>query len=307
MQALIEKIKNNKRVVIIVTLVIALISVTILTTTLLSNKKVYYDKTLLETITVPEATNKLVGDYFGVLVLGSDQGATKTNGGNHTDSVTYVAINKKTNKAYALPIYRDAFVYNTCTGVSVNINHIYRDSGADCMVESVSGLLGLPIDYYIYITSNGFVDLFNEIGPLAITAEATFESKFGNDDNIYYFTNGQTQDLNGNQLLAYTRYRGNTSGEMRAQRHIQVLNKAYEVCLADATTCLGAVVKGMLSHDIQTNLPYESVFDIKNVAHLEMMTTLAGTNFEDATGWHQRVSETDLAEKVAIIKAEIFV
>jgi len=302
-----ESFVNKNKIVVLGLLAIILILATgIGIFAFMQQKTIIYNKDLIETLTVPEA-KKISGDYFGVLVLGSDQGATKTNGGNHTDSITYVAMNRKTKKAYALPIYRDAFIYNKCTNTSVNINHIYRDSGAECLTTSVSDFLGVPVDYYIYITSNGFVDLFNTIGPLTITAEASYCSKYGNDENEYCFTDGQTQELNGNQLLAYARYRGNTSGERRAMRHIQILNKAYEKCVGNKLICLSAVSQALDSDNIQTDLPYESVIDLGHITQLEMLSTIAGSNFQDDTGWHQGVNENDLHEKVDKIKNEIFI
>lgn len=250
---------------------------------------------------------ELTKDYYGVLVLGSDEGATKTNGGNHTDSVTYIAINKKTGKAYALPIYRDAYVKVACSDNSVNINQIYRDYGADCLKQSVADLLGLQVDYKIYITSNGYVDILNTLGPLEITPEASYCSKYGNDENEYCFVEGQTKMLNGNELLAYARFRGNTSGEARANRHVQILNQIYSVCFDKKQDCATAVLRLMATKDIQTDLPFNEVLEIQQQVFLESLGVIAGSNFQDDAGWHQRVNESDLATKRDKIKTEIFV
>jgi len=245
-------------------------------------------------------------DAYGVLLLGSDKGATRTNGGDHTDSITYVAINKKKNKAYALPIYRDSLIFNQCSNQSININHVYRDNGATCLSEAVSILLDLPVNYHIYITANGFVDLFNAIGPLELTAEASYCSEFGNNHESYCFTEGQTDKLTGNALLAYTRYRGKHSGEKRAMRHIQVLNKGFARCIEDTVACGAAVLRGMLKEDIETNLPYEELLTLGVFTNLEGLSTLTGVNFEDKTGWHHRIDEDDLTDKTSLIRREIF-
>jgi Transcriptional regulator len=247
-------------------------------------------------------------DYYGILVLGSDQGATRTNGGNHTDSMTYVAINKRLNKAYALPIYRDTFVYDVCNDVNRNANQFYRDVGVECLKNSLSEMLDLPIDYYMYITSNGFVDVLNDLAPLMVTAEATYCSdRFGNNDINYCFDNGVTYEMDGNELLAYTRYRGNTSGESRANRHIQVLDEIYTQCLNKADICLRTVYERINSGDIQTDIVYEEIIDLKMPTHLENLGIIAGSNFQDESGWHQRHNQDDLNEKANRIKNEIFI
>jgi len=253
-----------------------------------------------------ESVALLTKEAYGILVLGSDKGATKTNGGDHTDSITYVAINKQTNKAYALPIYRDSLLHNQCTNEDININHVYRDSGSSCLVQSVTTMLRLPVDYHIYITSNGFVDVMNAIGPLEISAEASYCSAFGNDEHEYCFAEGESKALSGNALLAYSRYRGTTSGEKRAMRHVQVLNKAFAECIASPLICGGAIAQGVLRQDIQTDLPYEEALSLGFVSDLTLLSTITGTNFEDTTGWHHKIDEDDLHEKVEKIRTEIF-
>ena len=71
--------------------------------------------------------------------------------------------------------------------------------------------------------------------------------------------------------------------------------------------CLSAVSQALDSDNIQTDLPYESVIDLGHITQLEMLSTIAGSNFQDDTGWHQGVNENDLHEKVDKIKNEIFI
>lgn len=295
---------NQKRIVYGILSAIVLLA-SLLTFIYLTNIVPTINKTADTNIVMPQEALK--DDYYGVLVLGSDEGATRTNGGNHTDSIMYVAINIKTQKAYALPIYRDAFIENTCTNAAVNINHIYRDHGVDCLSQSMEKQFNIPINYYIYITSNGFVDLFNAIGPINIVPEETFVSNYGNDDQEYSFVAGQEQALNGNQLLAYARFRGNKSGEVRANRHVQILNQAYKACLQKSAVCIQNVSAQMLSQNIQTNFPYTAAIQLSVITDITLLPVIQGTNFEDETGWHQRINMDDAEDKFNIIKQEIFI
>lgn len=301
-----SKLKENRNIILIAIMCVLLIFASVLVYMGLNGKASFDTRKPVEIINPAEVQN-LTEDYYGILVLGSDQGATRTNGGNHTDSVTYLAINKKTQKAYALPIYRDTIVSVVCDGTSKNVNQVYRDNGPECMRESVAALLGVPIDYYAYITSNGFVDILNGIGPITVTPEASYCSKYGNDDQEYCFTEGSTKEMTGNELLAYARFRGNTSGEARANRHVQLLNKFFEKCLGDTKLCGAKVLTGYLSNDIQTDLPFEEVLQLTAPIYLENLGVISGSNFEDASGWHQRMNEDDKQAKIARIQQEIFV
>lgn len=301
------KIDKKSKIYLIVIAVVAIILITGSIFVATNRKQVIEMQKADITFVNPGDLKELQNDYYGILVLGSDHGATRTNGGNHTDSVTYLAVNKKTKKIYALPIYRDVIIDVICTGEQKNINHVYRDNGADCLKQSVENLLGIQVDYQVFIMSDSFVNLFNTIGPLTITPEASYCSKFGNDDQEHCFTQGVTQEMTGNQLLAYTRFRGNTSGEMRANRHVQVLNAAYALCQNNKVQCGAAVLSELQSNKLQTDLPFEEVLDLQLPLEIENIGVVKGSNFEDANGWHQRMDETDKNEKVRKIQEEIFV
>ncbi|TLG73876.1 LCP family protein [Culicoidibacter larvae] len=242
-------------------------------------------------------------DVYGVLLLGSDEGATNTNGGNHTDSLTYLAVNRRTGEVIALPIYRDAFIPISCkSGTSDNANRIYRDYGAECLKQSVSALLGLPVDYYLYTTSDAFVTILNDIGPVAITPDESFCSNFGNDDQEYCFESGVSQNMNGNELLAYARYRGNSSGERRAERHVPMIQGILNQCAADKRVCAGSVLVQMANGKVQSDIEVEAAIDLLRATKVESLGVVGGSNFEDEHGWHQRVDLDDLVKKVQIIR-----
>jgi len=291
--------KRQGRMVVLLGLCCVLLMSTIIGLLLLQGE----EEVVEQAITPPPVLTK---DAYGILVLGSDKGATRTNGGDHTDSMTYIAINKQKKQVYALPIYRDSLLHNQCTNEDININHIYRDSGAACLTQSLASRLGVPVDYHVYITSNGFVDVMQAIGPLDITAEASYCSPFGNDEQTYCFVEGENEQLTGNALLAYTRYRGKTSGEKRAMRHVQVLNKAFVRCMNEPLLCAEVVAQGIVKQDIQTDVPYEEALTLGFVTDFTLLATITGTNFEDEHGWHHKIDEDDLREKVEKIKAEIF-
>ncbi|MGL5043164.1 MAG: LCP family protein [Culicoidibacterales bacterium] len=250
--------------------------------------------------------DQITSDYYGMLVLGSDKGATKTNGGNHTDSITYVAVNKQTNKAITLPIYRDTLIKLSCADKSVNINQVYRDFGADCLKQSFADMSGLRVDYFTYITSNGYVDLLNLIGPITITPEASFCSKFGNDETNYCFTDGLEKQMTGNELLAYARFRGNTSGEARANRHMQLLKEIYKTCTDKKIECSTKVLQQVITGDVATDMPIQEAFELKQITDIEALTVVKGSNFQDAEGWHQQIDASDLKNKADKIKMDIY-
>lgn len=248
--------------------------------------------------------------YYSFLFLGSDKGAQNTNGGNHTDSVTYVAYSPSLNKAYTLPIYRDVIVALVCGGKK-NINHVYRDDGADCLMQSVEKLLDLPVDYYVYTTSDAFVRVTDQIGGVFVKSNETFCSTYGNDDNTYCVDAGQAYTMNGNMLLAYARDRNHGSGVPRANRHQTILSGFVKSCLNSMRACQDAVQNEMALTNIAHNLPVHTLMQLQLTAlmpsstfELITMDVLRGTNYADAQGvWHMKPDQDDIQAKKATIEA----
>lgn len=245
-----------------------------------------------------EMKQEVLNETFGMLILGSDLGATQTNGGNHTDSLTYATINLKTGKAVLLPIYRDALILDVCQSSEKNINHIYRDSGVGCLKKSFEKAFDLPVKHYIYITADGFVDFFNVLPKAKIIAQETFCSNFGNDDKQYCFSEGIEYEMNGNELLAFARYRGNSSGLVRAQRNTKILPELYNVCTKNKNECLTSIFNVILQKKIQTDIPFTMIMSKDNPLYFEVLTVLQGENYEDNQKiWHQSVNREDLQKK----------
>lgn len=249
--------------------------------------------------------------YYGFLFLGSDKGAGKTNGGNHTDSIMYVAYNPEKKKAYIIPIYRDTFLSLTCGGEK-NINHVYRDNGADCLMTSVSKMLTLPVDYYIYTTADAFVSITDSIGGVPIVAEETFCSVYSNDEKTYCVEKGQSYQMSGNMLLAYARDRNHGSGVPRANRHQAILSALMQGCMNQFGACMKESTVQMVKGNIAHNIPVtslsdlkESVFQPNEKVELVSMGSISGENYADSENvWHMRVDPADITNKKKIIESD---
>lgn len=249
--------------------------------------------------------------YYGFLFLGSDKGAGKTNGGNHTDSIMYVAYSPEKNKAYIMPIYRDTMLSLTCGGEK-NINHVYRDNGPECLMSSISKLLTLPVDYYLYTTADAFVAITDSIGGVPIVAEETFCSVYSNDEKTYCVEKGKSYQMSGNMLLAYARDRNHGSGVPRANRHQAIISSLMKSCMNKFGVCIKEAAVQMLKGNIAHNIPVSSLSDLKDSVFqpnekVEMvsMGSIQGENYVDGENvWHMRVNPADIANKKSIIENE---
>lgn len=248
---------------------------------------------------------------LGLLILGMDNDGGDNTQAGHTDSITYIAANLEKKKAYALPIYRDANIVDSCTGGTENINRIYAQSGVSCLASSTTELLNLPIDNYVMITMDGFIEIINEFGTLSITPTDTFCSNYGIDrTNNYCFTKGVTEDMNADQAMAYLRYRASGNGESRANRQVEIIRAVKDRCMGNVWDCYNKV-SPHFSNALTTNLGVSEITVLMDIFgsnfDLETLSVLEGENVELSAGnWTQYLNEDDKAIKTEIIRQEIF-
>ena len=250
-------------------------------------------------------------DKLGILILGMDKDGGENSDAGHTDSITYIGANLMTKKAYALPIYRDANIPVTCTATNENINRIYAQSGVECMAESVSLFLDLPIDNYVLLTMDGFIEIINELGTLSLTPKESFCSKYGIDKSIEYcFTAGVTEEMTADQAMAYLRYRASGNGEGRANRQVEIIKAVKDRCMEDMMGCYNKVGSHFASA-LKTNFSISNVSVLMDVFgsrfDFETLDVIQGENVEvSPKNWSQFIDEQDKIAKTDIIRQEIF-
>jgi LCP family protein required for cell wall assembly len=246
----------------------------------------------------------------GVLVVGLDNEGNDSLKNGRADSITYVGANWNAKKAVALPIYRDAYIMQTCTGTEDNINQIYRNHGITCFIDSVAQFLDLPIDYYAILTIRGASNIITSLGGVALTPTSSYCSDYGEDGKMHCFIAGQRQVMSGPQALAYIRYRGSHSGEKRANRQLELMYALKDHCAQNVLSCYFNIPPEF-SQGVRTNMSLQEAEHLpalfSDAFHVQPLEVLAGRNNQTSEGWKQSVSAYDLITKTQIIREEIFV
>jgi LCP family protein required for cell wall assembly len=140
------------------------------------------------------------------------------------------------------------------------------DAGAQVMRETVSSLLGIPIDYYAVVDLNGFVDLVDAFGGVTLNVPeriwvrmASFTK--GLDARVYDIKPG-VQHLDGFEALAFARSRTGTDDYHRMQRQrCVVLALLYQNGLADIALKFPDIV-GAIKDNLKTDIPIDRLADL---------------------------------------------
>jgi len=234
-------------------------------------------------------SNKDFNEPLTFLVMGvdSEHKGLKANAAFNGDTLMLVSINPKTLDVLVVSIPRDTYVPISCNKnkySKINSAAVY---GTNCVIETVSNFLDIPIDYYVKINFKGVVELVDAVGGIEVEVEKpdfnyyngvnyggkmceqNSDREFG--DSIICIDPGW-QKLNGEQALAYARNRylyigGDLDRIVHQQQILEALSKKLVsfASLSDFQNILSAI-----SNNIATNMATNKIMSgyevVKSIA-----------------------------------------
>lgn len=199
------------------------------------------------------------------LILGQSQ--------NLTDTIILASYDPKTQEAAMLSIPRDTFVGENkgYAGGEDKINAIYSWEGMEALLEDVSAITGIDVQYYLKVDTEALKVLVDEIG--GIYFEVPMDMHYTDKkQGLYIDLKKGYQKLDGDKAEQVVRFRHNSDGStypaeyggedlgrMRTQR-------AFLTALLDQTINSMDVNKVFAFMDIaekyvETNLDFDAVKD----------------------------------------------
>ncbi|WP_038595502.1 LCP family protein [Paenibacillus sabinae] len=202
-----------------------------------------------------------------ILLMGVDARGVKKGEIPRSDTMLVVSLDPVNKKAHVFSILRDTYVPIPDHGEDrINTAIIY---GPNTAMQTVSDLLGLPIQYYVYTDFQGFIKLIDAVGGIDYTVEKDMVYKTKADGPEYDIDLKKGyQHLDGNMALQYVRFRHDaTSDFTRTQRQ-----RAFLSAVADKLKSTTSLVKlpGILSQVspyIDTNLSINDMWKLANVGY----------------------------------------
>ena len=200
-------------------------------------------------------------ERINVLVMGLDRRPNEPGAPARTDSMFVLTIDPQSETAGMLGIPRDLWVdylYSDgrcCYQDRVNAAYVwgetrgYSGGGPRLAMDVIERNLGIPIDHYVLIDFEGFVEIIDALGGITVYIEtrlydpAYSETEDPGDYLVLDFRPGEVAEMDGAIALGYARSRRNTSDLDRIRRQQQVifaaLEKARELGWTDVTRIPG--------------------------------------------------------------------
>jgi polyisoprenyl-teichoic acid--peptidoglycan teichoic acid transferase len=257
---------------------------------------------------LPVAPQAAASKRITFLLLGVDQRPDDPSP-LRTDTMIVVTVQPETNQVGMISLPRDLFVpipgfdYSgkITTAFTVGELNKYPGGGAALAKKTVSEFLGYPIDYYVKINFDGFVQAIDAIGGVDVeVAKTIHDEEYPTIDYGYqtFHIDAGPQHLDGETALKYVRSRHGAGNDdfQRTKRQQQVLvavkDKLIENKLLTPMRLLDLfrVVSNSVDHDIPaTTLPnlltLASRVEVDQIEQLVIDTRYAQIDANSRFGW----------------------
>jgi len=214
-------------------------------------------------------------DRVNILLLGGDSRGQSKNEPPRSDSLMLASFDPVTKKASLFSILRDTYVKIPEHG-SDRINSALALGGPNLSMKTVSDLLGIPVQYYVYVDFEGFIALIDKVGGIDFEVEKNMKYSDSADDHVYDIDlkKGE-QHLDGKTALQYVRFRHDAMSDFSRTERQRNFLKAVATKLQTTTSLikLPDIIES-ISPYIETNL---SANDILKLASLGYNTTVTGS------------------------------
>ncbi|WP_327956379.1 LCP family protein [Brevibacillus borstelensis] len=244
-----------------------------------------------------------LADSFSVLLMGvddSEQRHKQYGEAIRTDALLLATFNKKDRSVKLLSIPRDSYVYVPVEQKKDKINHAHAFGGVDAAVETVEGLLDVPVDYYVKVNFTAFMEIVDALGGVEVDVPITFTEQDSKDRPRAIKLKKGLQTLNGEEALALVRTRKIDSDMERGKRQQLVLEAIFHKTLSfGSVTKYGALLEA-LGDNVKTNLRLSDLeafyhFAKGSSVNIEKLQ-LKGSSMYKNNIYYYKLDEQDLAE-----------
>ncbi|MGA4718529.1 LCP family protein [Fictibacillus nanhaiensis] len=178
-------------------------------------------------------------DHFSVLLAGVDDSSTRKFGdsdnyqGVRTDALILATFNREDKTVKMVSIPRDSKVEIPGRDHKDRITHAHSFGGMDLTVETVEELFDVPVDYYVKLNFDAFLEVIDALGGVEINVEKEIKEQNSKDQAGAIHLKPGLQELSPEEALAYARTRKLDSDIYRGDRQKQlveaIIKKAAEM------------------------------------------------------------------------------
>ncbi|OCS87413.1 LCP family protein [Caryophanon tenue] len=199
-------------------------------------------------------------DNISILFIGVDDSLQRSqgDGNSRSDALILATLNNKDKSIKLLSIPRDSYVYIPYVEYRDKITHAHAYGNTIATVETVENLFEIPVDYYVKMNFNAFIDVVNALGGIVADVPYDILEKDEFDNNAIQLTEGRHL-LTGEEALALVRTRKVDSDIERGKRQQEVLKAIIQKGTSVTSITKYTDVIEALGDNMRTNMTFEEM------------------------------------------------
>lgn len=249
-------------------------------------------------------------DNISVLFIGVDDSSKRGQVSNvRSDALMLATLNNEDKSVKLVSIPRDTYTYIPDAEKEDKINHAYAYNGPSSTIESVENLLQIPVDYYVRMDFDAFIDVVDALGGITVDVPYDLAEQNENDEAGAIILEEGIQNVNGSEALALARTRHYDNDIERGKRQQMILESIMDKALSFSSITRYADVINAIGDNVKTDLKPEQLrgfFEYAKNGKPDVETiTLDG--FDDmSTGiYYWKLNEESLMEIQDVLQSHL--
>ncbi|MFD2044507.1 LCP family protein [Ornithinibacillus salinisoli] len=199
-------------------------------------------------------------DNVSMLIIGVDDSENRGyEEQSRSDTLIVATFNKQQKDIKLLSIPRDSYVFVPEVGYNTKINHAHFYGGPKAAIETVEEFLNIPIDYFVRLNFEAFIEVIDSIGGIHYNVPFEIHEMDSNDkkDTIHLLPG--YQKINGEEALALARTRKYDSDIERGKRQQEIIKTVLKESASTSTVFkLGDIIEAV-GDNMTTNLAFDEM------------------------------------------------
>ena len=250
-------------------------------------------------------------DNVSILMMGIDSSDERGSDDNaRTDALMVATFNKEEKSVKLLTIPRDSYVYLPEVGYETKINHAHAQGGPQASINAVEELLEIPIDYYVRINFEAFLEAVEAVGGVTVDVPFEFYEQDSKDKANAIHLKPGVQELNGEEALAFTRTRKMDNDIERGKRQQEILKALLQKSLSAKSIFKYDDVIEAVGNNMKTNLSFKdmkSLFSyLSEGSSLDIESlTIDGEDYKPGSVYYWKLDDRSRAKAINTLEKHL--
>ena len=249
-------------------------------------------------------------DHTSILFVGIDDSEKRSEESSRSDALILATFNDDDKSIKMLNIPRDSLTYIPEVGYEDKIAHAHAFGGIDATVETVERMLDVPVDYYVRLNFQSFVEVVDSIGGITYNVPYELSEQNSSDQAGAIELDEGTQTLNGEEALALARTRKQDSDLARGERQMEIIQQIFQEAMSSRGLNNFDEILDSVNEHMSTNLSFDEMITFKDYFLQKQGFTfdkmqLQGEGSFTENGWYYQVEQEDIEETSDQLKAHL--